>query len=183
VSDETSVERALASWRYVGVERPAFAMPPGPGQESVWDYPRPPRIAPDAREIVVRAGALLVARSRRALRVLETASPPTFYLPPDDVDLSLLEADSGSSSCEWKGRARYFAVRLGTEVLRSAAWTYRAPRPAYAALRDHLAFYPALLECYVGGERARPQPGGFYGGWITSELTGPFKGEPGSRGW
>jgi len=183
VTDDPRVQRARALWRYVGAERPSFALAPGPGQESVWDYPRPPRIAPDAREVVVRAGVLELARTRRAVRILETASPPTFYLPPEDVDLARLVAESGSSFCEWKGVARYYSVETEAQPLTAAAWAYPEPQPDFVAIRDYVAFYPGKLECYVAGERVRPQPGGFYGGWVTSELVGPWKGEPGSGGW
>ena len=170
-------------WRWVGDERPPFAIAPGAHQESVWDYPRPPRVDRDAREVIVKIGATTVARTRRALRLLETASPPTFYVSFADVEMQLLEPASGSSSCEWKGEARYFSVRAGRDLLSAVAWSYPAPHPEYAALRDHLSFYPGRIECTVDGVRVEPQPGRFYGGWITPELVGPFKGEPGSGGW
>lgn len=170
-------------WRYFGQERPPFAREPGPGEESVWDYPRPPRLAPDAREVVVRAGLEVVARSTRAIRVLETASPPTFYLPPADVRRELLVERSGASACEWKGRARYWTVQTAEAVLEDAAWSYPEPLPAFAEIRDFVSFYPARLECTVDGEVVRAQPGGFYGGWVTSEIVGPVKGEPGTGSW
>ena len=162
--------------------RPAFAVPPGPGQESVWDYPRPPAIRPDSREVVVCAGSLEVARTTRAIRVLETASPPTFYIPPDEVLLPLEQA-SGASWCEWKGQARYWTIIAGDQRLERAAWSYPLPSASFEPIRDHLAFYPARLACWVGGIRVEPQPGRFYGGWITPEVVGPFKGEPGTEGW
>lgn len=172
-----------AGWRYVGRDRPPFAIAPGAGEESVWDYPRPPRVVPDERYVVVRAGAIEVARTRRALRVLETASPPTFYLPPDDVRRELLAPARGTSWCEWKGAATYWDVVLPERRLERVAWSYEAPSVAFAALRGHLGFYPARLECLVAGVRAAPQPGRFYGGWVTPEIVGPFKGEPGSEAW
>jgi uncharacterized protein (DUF427 family) len=183
MTDDPRVQRARALWRHTGTQRPSFATEPGPGQESVWDYPRPPRIAPDGREVVVRVGTLEVARTRRAVRILETASPPTFYLPPQDVDMKRLHAESGSSFCEWKGLASYFGVHADTQQLTAAAWSYPDPQPDFAAIRGYVAFYPSKLECYVAGERVRPQPGGFYGGWVTSELVGPWKGDPGSGSW
>jgi len=156
---------------------------PGAGQESVWDYPRPPRLSIDDREVVVRCGDLIVAATRRAIRVLETASPPTFYLPWSDVTPGLLEPAAGTSWCEWKGEARYWTlVSAGLRVER-VAWSYPEPRPAFAAIREHVAFYASRLDCFVAGERVRPQPGGFYGGWITSDVVGPFKGDPGTSGW
>ncbi|MBT8478843.1 MAG: DUF427 domain-containing protein [Gemmatimonadetes bacterium] len=152
--------------------------------ESVWDYPRPPRLEPTARHIVVRHGGRLVAETRQSLRVLETSHPPVYYLPPADIDSSVVREATGSSYCEWKGLARYWDVVVGDVRVPSAAWSYPEPTPAFEALRDHLAFYADRLEaCLVDGEQVRPQPGSFYGGWITNDLRGPFKGEPGSMGW
>ncbi len=170
-------------WHHRGQERPPFAQAPGPGQESVWDYPRPPEIRADERGIVVRADNVLLAETKRALRVLETASPPTFYVPPADVRFEWLEASEESSACEWKGLARYWSVRLGDRFLENVAWDYPDPFPEYAALRDHLCFYPARVACFVDDTRVEPQPGRFYGGWVTPELVGPFKGSPGSEDW
>lgn len=170
-------------WRYHGQRRPPFAVEPGPGQESVWDYPRPPRIEHDDRDVVVRAGAVVVARTRRACRVLETASPPTFYLPPSDVNLSRLRPAPGSSDCEWKGTARYWSVDADGTLLASVGWSYDRPLPVFHAIAGWLSFYPGRIECYVNGARVQPQPGGFYGGWLTPEIVGPVKGAAGSQGW
>lgn len=171
-------------WQYTGRDRPPFAIAPGPGQESVWDYPRPPRIMRDTRHVVVRAGDAVLADTRRALRVIETASPPTFYLPPDDLDLSLLQRAAGSSHCEWKGQAAYWSVLLpDAGVLDAVAWSYPQPYAAFALLANHVSCYPARLDCSVNGERVRAQPGGFYGGWVTDEVVGPFKGLPGTGHW
>jgi uncharacterized protein (DUF427 family) len=171
-------------WQYNGRERPPTADLPTPGQESVWDYPRPPRCVQDQRHVVVRAGEKVIAGTRRAVRVLETASPPTFYLPPQDIDMALLVPTSGLSICEWKGAASYWAVVLadGTR-LEAVGWSYSHPKPGFAAISDWLSFYPARLCCEVNGERVRPQPGGFYGGWLTNEIAGPVKGEPGTAHW
>jgi len=149
----------------------------------VWDYPRPPRIEQDWREVLVKHADTLLAQSTRALRVLETASPPTFYLPPGDVRLDRMQPASGSSLCEWKGQARSWSVALPDTRLRNAAWSYEDPYPQFADLAGYLAFYPALVECYVDGDRVQPQSGGLYGGWITPEIVGPFKGEPGTESW
>ena len=166
------------------MSRPAFAIPPGPGQQSVWDYPRPPALEPVARRVHIVFAGEVIADTTRAWRVLETSHPPTYYLHPDDLRGEFLEPAAGQSWCEWKGRARYWSVRVGQRVLPKVAWSYPEPTLAFAAIRDHLAFYAAPMDgCCVGGERALPQPGGFYGGWITSDLAGPFKGEPGSMGW
>ena len=178
-----ALEHARAQWRWRGQARPPFAVPPAAGQESVWDYPRPPRLVPDAREVVVHWRGQVVARTTRALRLLETAHPPTFYLPPADVDAALLQPAPGSSFCEWKGPARYWHLVDGAHTLRAVAWSYPQPLPGSEAVTGHLAFYAHDLHCTVGGAAVRPQPGGFYGGWITPELVGPFKGDPGSEGW
>lgn len=167
-------------WQYDGRRRPPFAEAPGPGRESVWDYPRPPRLAPNARLVEVRHGERPIAATRRAIRVLETASPPTFYLPPEDLIHGVLVPAPGSSHCEWKGRARYWALSEGGAPV---AWTYDDPTPAFAAIRGWFSFYPARVDCFVDGERVRPQPGGFYGGWLTDDISGPVKGEPGTGHW
>jgi uncharacterized protein (DUF427 family) len=169
-------------WDYRGQRRPDFAEAPGPGQESVWDYPRPPALAPDDRTVEVREGTTLIARSTGACRVLETASPPTFYLPPDDVDFDQLVRVAGGSWCEWKGEARYFASAARPDGP-PVAWAYPSPTPAFATISGWLAFYPGRIECRVDNERVRPQEGGFYGGWVTDEIVGPWKGEPGTGGW
>jgi uncharacterized protein (DUF427 family) len=158
--------------------------PVGPGQESAWDYPRPPRLEPVTAHLVVVHAGVTVAETRSGYRVLETSHPPNYYFPPEDVAPNVLVASAAGSFCEWKGRAHYFDVRVGDRVERDAAWAYATPSPAFAALRDHVAFYASRLdECYVDGERVVAQPGGFYGGWITSTVVGPFKGGPGTRGW
>ncbi|MEO1330713.1 MAG: DUF427 domain-containing protein [Pseudomonadota bacterium] len=157
---------------------------PGPGQESVWDYPRPAIAEPTAKRIEILFGGRALVDSRRAVRVLETSHPPSYYAPLEDADESLLVPHPQRSLCEWKGQARYFSVRVGDRVAEAAAWTYPAPTPAFGILRDHLAVYPGRMdECRVDGERVEPQPGGFYGGWITRDVVGPFKGGPGTAGW
>jgi uncharacterized protein (DUF427 family) len=180
-------EQAGYAWRYTGQSRPPFAATPEPGQESVWDYPRPPRLAPDGREVLVRIGELEIARTKHAIRVLETASPPTFYLPQADCRDEYLEATSGRSWCEWKGEARYWSILVPGGRLERVAWSYHAPRPGFEPIAGYIAFYPdgggGRLVCTVDGIRVLPQPGRFYGGWITPELVGPFKGGPGSEGW
>ena len=174
-----AVLAARAKWRFRGHNRPAFALPCGAGQESVWDYPRPPRLAVDSRRIRIWCEAELIAESARAIRVLETASPPTFYLPPDDVALDQLTGTPNRTFCEWKGWARHYDVAAAPD----AAWRYIETFPEFAAIRGFVAFYPAKVRCSVDGEAVRPQPGGYYGGWVTSELVGPFKGEPGAASW
>lgn len=157
---------------------------PGPGRESVWDYPRPPRVESSAERVQIRFGGELIADSTRTLRVLETSHPPTYYVPVSDVVAGTLREASGSSWCEFKGAAAYFDVVVGDAVARSAAWTYPDPTSGFTALVDHIAVMPAAMdECRVGDEVVLPQEGGFYGGWITSRVVGPFKGGPGSRFW
>lgn len=168
-------------WRWVGTERPPFAVVPQPGQVSVWDYPRPPGCEVDTRPVfVTSAEGTTLARAPSTLRIFETASPPTFYISPEHIDWRELEAAPGSSHCEWKGEARYWRLRNGSEPV---AWSYPQPQPGFEALRDWIAFYPNRVACFVDAQRVVPQPGHFYGGWITPELVGPFKGEPGSQGW
>ncbi|MBC7940115.1 MAG: DUF427 domain-containing protein [Chitinophagaceae bacterium] len=174
---------ARAQWRWAGQTRPPFAATPGPGQVSVWDFPRPPRLLPDTREVVVRWGTLEVARTRRAVRVLETAHPPSVYLPWADVSRHLLQPAPGGSFCEWKGPAHYWSLVDGARTLPGVAWSYPQPLAGAEMLADCVAFYPARLDCTVDGAAVRAQPGGFYGGWITPDLAGPFKGELGSEGW
>ena len=174
-----------ALWRYIGDDRPPFARLPGPGQESVWDYPRPPRLVPDAREVVVRVGDVEIVRTLRALRMIETASPPTFYLPFADARLDLLvkAPQMGSSNCEWKGSARYWSILCGDVTLEGVAWSYPSPKAPYDAIADRLCVYPGRVACFVDGERVRAQEGGFYGGWVTGEIVGPWKGGTGTTGW
>ncbi len=183
MSEPSDLKQAREHWRWRGRDRPAFAIAPKPGQESVWDYPRPPRLARDEREVVVRWGTVEVARTRRAIRVLETAHPPTFYLPWRDVARDLFREAPGFSRCEWKGPARYWSLVDADRCLPSVAWSYPQPLSEAKDLADCVALYASALECRVGDALVRPQPGGFYGGWITPEVVGPFKGEPGSSGW
>lgn len=177
------LQSAQDQWHWRGQARPPFAQTPQTGQTSVWDFPRPPQLALDTREVVIHWGELEVARTRRAIKVLETSHPPSFYLPLADVAVSLLQQHAGNSFCEWKGPAKYWSLVNGADRLDGIAWTYPRPLPGADALAACIAFYPADLSCTVDGARVRPQPGGFYGGWITPELTGPFKGDPGSSSW
>ncbi len=157
---------------------------PEAGQESVWDYPRPPRIEPVGKHIQVRFNDVVIADTRRAIRVLETSHPPVYYIPPEDIRMEYLSPAEGSSFCEWKGTAGYLTVAVGDRRAERAAWRYPHPSADFESIANYVAFYPAPMDaCYVDGERAEPQLGGFYGGWITSDIVGPFKGVPGSRGW
>jgi uncharacterized protein (DUF427 family) len=157
---------------------------PGAGQESVWDYPRPPRVEPVDERIRIVLGGVTIIDTIGAVRVLETSHPPNFYVPLADAIDGALVAAAGSSACEWKGVARYFDVRGGGRVAPRAAWWYPQPAPGYEVLADKAAIYAGPMDsCWVGDEQVTPQAGGFYGGWITQRVVGPFKGEPGTLGW
>lgn len=152
--------------------------------ESVWDYPRPPRLEPVPERIRVVVAGVTIANSQRAYRVLETSHPPVYYLPPEDVRMDLLTPGGSGSVCEWKGAATYHTLTIGDRRIADVAWSYEQPTPGFVAIASYLAFYPGRVdEAWVDDERAEPQAGGFYGGWITSRIRGPFKGEPGTLGW
>ncbi|WP_421724824.1 DUF427 domain-containing protein [Bauldia sp.] len=157
---------------------------PGPGQESVWDYPRPPRLEPVNDRIRVIVGDQAIADTTRAFRVLETSHPPAYYLPPDDIRTDLLSPARGQSFCEFKGMAEYWSLDLDGRSIQRVAWSYPDPTPSFRQIKDYRAFYASRVdECWVGDERVQPQEGDFYGGWITSRIVGPFKGGPGTMGW
>ncbi|MFE8033691.1 DUF427 domain-containing protein [Thiohalocapsa marina] len=177
------IERARNAWVYRGQKRPAFALTPAPGQESVWDYPRPPAYVPDPRPVEIYAGERLLARSEQAIRVLETGSPPVFYLPPEAFDQALITPAARRTFCEWKGEAEYFDVQGSEGRITNALWRYPRPTAEAKAIAGWFGAYPSLLRCFVAGEAVRAQAGGFYGGWITDEVIGPFKGEPGTGHW
>jgi uncharacterized protein (DUF427 family) len=156
---------------------------PGPGQESVWDYPRPPAVEPSTELIRIELGGVLVAESRDSVRVLETSHPPVYYLPPEAFVVDVHEA-GGLSMCEFKGMAHYLTIAAGNRIAVRSAWTYPEPWPGYEALAGLVAVYPSKMDrCVVDGEVVTPQEGDFYGGWITSKVVGPFKGAPGTLGW
>lgn len=169
-------------WEYRGQKRPAFALPTQPGQESVWDYTRPPTVQPCNRQVVVDAGGETLARSTETVRVMETASPPGFYIPEKDVNWDKLAAMAGSSYCEWKGAASYWRLASQPGGI-AVGWSYPDPISDFGMLKGYVSFYPGRVDCYVDGEKVRPQPGEFYGGWITDDVVGPFKGEPGTGHW
>ena len=162
---------------------PIDRVEPGPGQESVWDYPRPPRLEPTGRHLVVALAGTVVADTSRAQRVLETSQPPAYYVDPADVRTELLRPSTHTTFCEWKGLATYFDVVVGNTVAADAVWTYRSPTPGFASIRDHLAFYAQRLDCSVDGEAVVANEGTFYGGWITRDVVGPFKGGIGTAHW
>jgi len=157
---------------------------PGPGQESVWDYPRPPALEPTTSLLRVEFGGVTIAETTRGYRVLETSQPPAYYFPPDDVAMEHLVATPHRTFCEWKGQAHYYTVVVDGYEAPDAVWSYRDPVDRFRPIKDHLAFYPQHMgACFVDGERVQPNEGSFYGGWITSKIVGPFKGGAGSAGW
>lgn len=157
---------------------------PKAGQESVWDYPRPPRLEPISKHIRIVFNSEIIIDTNKALRMLETSHPPTYYLPMSDAHQEYLLASGRSSFCEFKGRAHYYDVKVGDKIIKNAAWYYPDPSPKYPNLQGHIAFYAGSMDgCYVDNEKVLPQEGGFYGGWITQDLAGPFKGCEGSWGW
>lgn len=159
-------------------------IPPQPGQESVWDYPRPPRLEPTSKRIQIIYRGVSLVDTQRAWRVLETSHPPCYYIPPDDIQMQYLIASPQGSFCEWKGKAIFYSVKVGDQELRNVAWAYPNPTATFQPIQDYIAFYAGPMDaCSVDGEQVQPQPGGFYGGWITSDIVGPFKGEPGTWGW
>ena len=159
-------------------------LPIGPGQESVWSYPRPPRIESTSKLLEVILAGKTIARTRRGHRVLETSHPPVYYFPVEDVNPAYLRKAGGKTMCEWKGAATYFDVIVGDLVRQRAAWSYANPTPESRSIANAVAFYASLFDrCTVDGQLVTPQPGGFYGGWVTPDIVGPFKGGPGSMGW
>ena len=181
-ADAFAAERE--KWRNFDRVRPDEIVVPGPEQESVWDYPRPPRVELVARLVRVEFAGRVLAETTRALRVCETSSPPVYYIPPADVDLDSLVPSERTSFCEWKGLAHYWSVRSHGRLAKDAGWSYPEPDVAFESIRDYLSFYPRRMDaCFVGPVRVTPQPGFYYGGWVTPELVGPFKGVPGSESW
>ncbi len=152
--------------------------------ESVWDYPRPPRLEASQRRVRVEFAGELIADTTRAYRVLETSHPPVYYIPPEDVRSETLRPSRQHSFCEWKGRASYYDLVVGERAVRDAAWYYPDPTSPFVAIRDYVAFYPGRVDAaFVDDEQVQAQAGDFYGGWITAEIEGPFKGGPGTAGW
>lgn len=158
---------------------------PQPGQESVWDYPRPPRSERSPKQVKIIFNQVTIADSCNTYRVLETSHPPVYYIPPEDIEMKYFEpVVSQRSFCEWKGLAGYYNLKVGDKQVANAAWYYPQPTAEFAPIKNYLAFYPSKMDaCYVDGELVQPQAGDFYGGWITQDIVGPFKGEVGSWGW
>lgn len=169
------------SW---GKNRPSNDIKPGPGQESVWDYPRPPRLEACNQLVVVEFAGEVIAQTVKALRILETSHPPNFYIPPQDIRSQFLAPSERHTFCEFKGSASYWTLKVNDHISENAGWYYPEPSSSYRDLKDHVCFYPSRVDaCYVDGERVRAQEGDFYGGWITSAVVGPFKGGSGTWGW
>ncbi|WP_394748880.1 DUF427 domain-containing protein [Spongiimicrobium salis] len=176
------LQQAREKWEYRGQKRPSFAEIPKKGQRSVWDFPRPPKVEKVQQPLQVMHEDTIIADSSNALAVLETASPPTYYIPMQDIQMDLLvPIPKKTSLCEWKGSAHYWALKAQADF--PIGWSYPKLFEGFHELKEHLAFYPQYLDCRVGGIRVIPQPGRFYAGWITPDLRGPFKGEKGSEHW
>ncbi|WP_425236504.1 DUF427 domain-containing protein [Ulvibacterium sp.] len=176
------LQKAREGWSHKGEKRPPFAIEPQKGQRSVWDFPRPPIIEKVTKPVTIHYKDRPIANSKDALAVLETASPPTYYIPEQDIDISMLVCMPRKTSlCEWKGSAVYWALKDMTDL--PVAWSYPKPFSEFEGLKHHLAFYPQYLDCKVDGIKVLPQPGRFYAGWITPDLVGPFKGNPGTEHW
>lgn len=157
---------------------------PGPGQESVWDYPRPPKLEETSSQIKIEFGGKMILETKRAKRVLETSHPPVYYFPKSDIQTEFLRTAVGTTFCEWKGVASYYDIEVGNNYVSKAAWCYTKPTRAFEGIKDYIAFYPSKMDrCDIDDELIVPQPGDFYGGWITSNIVGPFKGEPGTGFW
>ena len=157
---------------------------PKPGQESVWDYPRPPKLEPSSKTIEIVFAGHILAKTSRAFRVLETSHPPVYYLPSEDINGNLLQPSAQTSFCEWKGVAHYYSLEVTDFIVPNAGWYYPDPTPEFEPIRGYVAFYPSRMDaCFVDGERVQAQEGDFYGGWITADIVGPFKGGAGSWGW
>ncbi|MFC1847685.1 DUF427 domain-containing protein [Chloroflexota bacterium] len=156
----------------------------GRKKESVWDYPRPPGIEPSSGLVRVMFNGETISETNRSLRVLETSHPPVYYISPQDVQHRFLIPTVKKSFCEYKGEATYYTIKAGDKVSENAAWSYHNPNPGYESIKDYMTFFPGRVDaCYVNGERVKAQEGDYYGGWITSEIEGPFKGETGTAGW
>ncbi len=157
---------------------------PGPGQESVWDYPRPPRLEDSNKHIQVIFNGIIIADTHRAKRILETSHPPVYYIPPEDIKMEYLLPSSRTTFCELKGQASYYTIAVNGKSVSNGAWYYPHPSKGYESLANYVAFYPGKMDaCYVDGERVQAQEGDFYGGWITANIVGPFKGRAGTFGW
>jgi uncharacterized protein (DUF427 family) len=181
--DDKQLKNHRDAWQHRGQHRPDFAVEPQAGQESVWDYPRPPIYVVDERSVVVRVGGTVLAESNKSIRALETGSPPAFYLPADAFNWAALTPSRRETFCEWKGVASYFDVLTPDGVIEAGVWTYKTPLPDAEAIAGWCSCYPEQLQCEVAGEPVQAQAGRYYGGWVTSELVGPWKGEPGTGHW
>ena len=163
---------------------PPKRIEPEPGQESVWDYPRPPRLESSSKKIQVVFNEITIAESQSTYRVLETSHPPVYYIPPEDIQMEYLSKTERQSYCEWKGIANYYTITVGDLTEANAAWFYPQPTLNFEPIKHYVAFYPSRIDaCYVNGEKVQSQPGDFYGGWITRDIVGPFKGGAGTWGW
>jgi uncharacterized protein (DUF427 family) len=171
-------------WPNIQRERPTDIVVPKQGQESVWDYPRPPAVEPVAARLQVWFAGVPLADTVHGLRVIETSCPPVYYFPQEDVHVDFLTQMVHTTLCEWKGIATYWNVSIRGRRQEAVGWSYAEPEPGFERLKRHFAFYSGITDtCYVGTEQVQPQPGDYYGGWVTSNIVGPFKGLPGTQLW
>ncbi|MBO1046801.1 MAG: DUF427 domain-containing protein [Dolichospermum sp. DEX182a] len=159
-------------------------IPPQPGQESVWDYPRPAILEDTNKHLKIIFNGIVLAETTKGKRVLETSHPPGYYIPGEDIKIEYLIATSRKSYCEWKGICEYYDISVGDKYIHNAAWKYIQPTPNFQSIQEYYSFYASLMDaCYVNDELVKAQTGDFYGGWITTDIVGPFKGEPGTMWW
>ena len=157
---------------------------PEPGQESVWNYPRPARLEDTNKSIRIIVNSIVLAETTKAKRVIETSHPPSYYIPSEDIKLEYFIETPKKTWCEWKGKCQYYDISIADKYINNAAWRYIEPTPDFVTIQEYYAFYPSLMDaCYVNDELVKSQPGDFYGGWITADIVGPFKGSPGTMGW
>ena len=179
-----NIPEKAQKWRRLKRNKPVDVVSPGPGQESIWDYPRPPKVELFTGRISVIFADVTIAVTSKSYKVMETASPPCYYISQGDINMEYLFRSPHSSLCEWKGMANYWSVRVRDKVSENAGWSYEAPWDGFEIIKDCIAFYAGRVdECYIDDEKVKPQPGNFYGGWITSNIVGPFKGERGTEFW
>jgi len=178
------LQKEVNKWRNFKRKMPENIITPGPGQESIWDYPRPPKVELFTKKIRVEFADKVIAETNKSYKVMETSSPPCYYIAQDDINMDCLFKSAYKTLCEWKGSARYWSIRIGDKISKNAGWSYPKPWEGFEDIKDYIAFFAGRVDgCYIGDEKVVPQSGDFYGGWITSNIVGPFKGDPGTEHW
>ena len=178
------IREEVKKWRSHKRDKPDNIIKPGPGQESIWDYPRLPKVELFTKNIRVKFAGKVIALTNKSYKVMETSSPPCYYISQENIEMEYLFKSAYKTLCEWKGIARYWSVRVGDKVSKNAAWSYPKPLEGFEQIKDHIAFFAGRVDgCYIDDEKVVPQAGDFYGGWITKNIVGPFKGESGTERW